>query len=204
VQISIGGKQTIALIDSGSNASFVDFSFATTLNCTLTHSATSNITVAGGGKLISNSIIQNCHFSIAKHQFVEDFRVLQLPDSSVILGCDWLKKHSLVAFDFHKKIFTMHKFGCYPVTFPTCTAQQQVIEISAEKMDKLLSKNCSGFIIPLNTLSAHSDSNTEQLPEISQLLMTFSDVFAEPMELPPHRSCDHSIHLKDGAIPLAL
>jgi hypothetical protein len=48
VQISIGGKQTIALIDSGSNASFVDFSFATTLNCNLTHSATSSITVAGG------------------------------------------------------------------------------------------------------------------------------------------------------------
>jgi hypothetical protein len=135
---------------------------------------------------------------------VEDFRVLQLSDNSVILGCDWLKKHNPVAFDFHKKIFTMHKFGRYPVTFPTCTAQQQVIEISAEKMDKLLSKNCSGFIIQLNTLSASSDSNTEQLPEISQLLMQFSDVFAEPTELPPHRSCDHSIHLKDGAIPPAL
>jgi hypothetical protein len=201
VQVCIGGKQTIALIDSGSNASFVDLSFATTLNCKLEQSATSNIKVAGGGHLISNSTISDCHFSIAKHQFIENFRVLHLPDNSVILGCDWLKKHSPVAFDFRKKTFTLHKFGRYPVTFPTCSGQKQVIEIHADKMEKLLTKNCSGFIIQLHTLSVCSEDNTKQHPEIASLLQHFTDVFAEPPGLPPHRSYDHSIHLKDGAVP---
>jgi hypothetical protein len=201
VQVSIGGKQTIALIDSGSNASFVDLSFATTLNCKLVQSTTQNIKVAGGGQLLSNSVITDCHFSIAKHQFIEDFNVLHLPNNSVILGSDWLKKHSPVAFDFHRKVFTLHKFGRYPVTFPTCSAQQQVIQILAGKMEKLMTKNCSGVIIQLHMLSVCPEDSLPQYPAITSLHQQFSDVFVEPQDLPPHRSCDHSIHLKEGAVP---
>jgi hypothetical protein len=107
-----------------------------------------------------------------------------------------------VAFDFHKKIFTTHTFGKYPVTFPTFSAQRQVLEIPADKMEKLLTKNCSGFVIQLQTLLVCSESPSEQLPKITSLLQEFSDVFGEPADLPPHRACDHSIHLKEGALPL--
>jgi hypothetical protein len=44
--------------------------------------------------------------------------------------------------------------------------------------------------------------DTKVLVQISQLLQTFSDLFQEPTELPPSRSCDHSIPLIQGAQPV--
>jgi hypothetical protein len=41
-------------------------------------------------------------------------------------------------------------------------------------------------------------------PALLELLDEFSDLFAEPKGLPPHRSYDHKIVLKKGAAPINL
>lgn len=39
-------------------------------------------------------------------------------------------------------------------------------------------------------------------PDLTNLLTDFADVFQEPTSLPPERSHDHKIPLKDGANPV--
>ena len=56
--------------------------------------------------------------------------------------------------------------------------------------------------------SVPEDSNSDDvnsLPsEISELLHQFSDIFAEPTQLPPKRAHDYTIPLKPGAQPFKL
>jgi hypothetical protein len=41
-------------------------------------------------------------------------------------------------------------------------------------------------------------------PQLQELLNEFTDLFAEPLELPPWRSCDHTIPLVEGAQPVSV
>ena len=47
-----------------------------------------------------------------------------------------------------------------------------------------------------------SDAVTAVPPEIAAMLQEFDAIFQEPTELPPPRSCDHSIPLIEGANPV--
>lgn len=46
--------------------------------------------------------------------------------------------------------------------------------------------------------------STNLEPELQTLLREYNDIFAEPTELPPHRSVEHQITLKDGAQPIKI
>lgn len=44
----------------------------------------------------------------------------------------------------------------------------------------------------------------QHLPQLQELLDEFTDLFAEPSELPPRRSYDHTIPLVEGAQPVSV
>jgi hypothetical protein len=71
--------------------------------------------------------------------------------------------------------------------------------MSLDKLEKTLSKGATGyFLFPLSILE---NQLTFEHPTISVVLQQFADVFEEPTSLRPERQCDHTIPLKEGAIP---
>jgi len=56
---------------------------------------------------------------------------------------------------------------------------------------------------PLLSSTLFTDTGSEQ-DLLERLLDTYSDVFATPAGLPPARDCDHRIHLKPAAEPVAV
>ena len=66
-----------------------------------------------------------------------------------------------------------------------------------------------GFVLQLTAIqpdqqAESSDAVTAVPPEIAAMLQEFDAIFQEPTELPPPRSCDHSIPLIEGANPVFL
>jgi len=50
-----------------------------------------------------------------------------------------------------------------------------------------------------------SDRKAEkEEPQLTQLLKEYEDIFEEPRSLPPHRSHDHRIILKEGTSPISV
>jgi hypothetical protein len=68
-------------------------------------------------------------------------------------------------------------------------------------MQKLLQQGTVGYVLQLNVLLDNPQETKQIIPELEQILQQYSEVFAEPTALPPHRQCDHQIPLKDGAVP---
>jgi hypothetical protein len=74
--------------------------------------------------------------------------------------------------------------------------------LSAEAMNKLLSKSILGYIIQIHSLQTEQTATVQHLSaEIDKLIESFAEVFSEPTELPPSRACDHSIILTPGEQP---
>jgi hypothetical protein len=201
VFITIGGKRTVDLLDSGSTSTFIDQSFALKANCPLLPTTHTQVQVAGGGTLSSHSVVPDCSFSIGKHQFSHHFRALSLPGHDVVLGCDWMSQYSPVAFHFKQQEFHMQATDGTAIILPTCSPTETAVDIEPEQLCKLLDKGATGFIIQLHSLQLTDKANQELNADITLLLEQYGDVFEEPTELPPSRSCDHRIPLVPDTNP---
>lgn len=51
--LNLGGYQAVALVDSGSSHTFMNYVFSIAANCHLNSTPTKRVSVAGGGQLIS-------------------------------------------------------------------------------------------------------------------------------------------------------
>ncbi|KAE8814257.1 hypothetical protein D1007_08315 [Hordeum vulgare] len=96
--VQIGGKQGIALVDSGSNSTFISLKFSLSTNCTILKDTSRAVAVAGGGTLWSGSYVPPTTFIARNTKFTQQFRVLDLSGHDIVLGSDWMEQHSPVAF----------------------------------------------------------------------------------------------------------
>jgi hypothetical protein len=62
--LAIQGQTTVALADTGSTNTFLDYKFAVKHNIHMVPASARTVTVAGGGTLSSTAIAPNCTFTI--------------------------------------------------------------------------------------------------------------------------------------------
>jgi hypothetical protein len=105
------GIKLVALVDSGSTTSFLDPSVILKARLILGPSKPEKVTVANGGTLWTQGIIVDVPYIIQGHQFVTNFRVLELSGYDIILGCDWIYEHSPVGINLKTRQFTIEKNG---------------------------------------------------------------------------------------------
>ncbi|XP_044367478.1 uncharacterized protein [Triticum aestivum] len=208
VSIFLGGKKGVALIDTGSTNTFIDLKFSLKANCQLVNTPTQKVTVAGGGSLNSGAVAPNTNFKIYNEDFSNDLTVLDFQGYDIVLGCDFLKKHSPLSMDFDARTATINKDKTQSVTFADCTVAQPPKLISAEKAEKLCSQGAVGFAMSLQFMtqvSNYSCISTQPEPKITEeplpVLEQYKELFTEPTNLPPTRECDHTIPLKEDTTP---
>ncbi len=180
------------LIDSGSGHNFIQRNFVEKNNIPIQDvEVPFAVSLANGQPFLVNKETQLLFFQIENHREAISFFVIDiLPEA--ILGFPWLSKHqptiawSENSVSFHSELCLK---TCLIKKISICMVQPTSLEL--EPTDQLFC--CS--ILPANDNS-----------EISSLpfeLQKFSDVFNEEnsMVLPPSRSYDHQIHLKQDAKP---
>jgi hypothetical protein len=132
VVVSVNGKRTIALLDSGSTATFIDQRFTLKANCNLSTASARDVQVAGGGVLTSSSEVQDYTFAVGKHKFTHSFRALHLSGYDMVLGCDWMGQFSPISFHFDKQEFHMTSADQSVMVLPICPPSDEVIDINSE------------------------------------------------------------------------
>lgn len=147
ILVAIGGKQATALVDSGSNATFMSLQFPLQTDCNiLIKDTTRNVTVARQGKLWSGSYIPTTTFTTRGVQFQHAFKVLDLPGHDIVLGSDWLAKHGPVSFHYSPRQLSIVKDGITPITIPACEPLSAATEIDHLTLNRLLLSGSSGFL----------------------------------------------------------
>lgn len=198
-QVHIWGKCGIALVDSGSSHTFMDMQFAAKTSCTTVHHPMETVMIAGGGQLQSGSHIVDTQYTIQGHKFSNSFKILPLKKYDIILGCDWLNKHSPITMDFDNGKIIINLDGKTTVSLKDNNKKKTIHVISLHRMEKLTPKGVSSYcLLPAPYIEPAME---QQCAEVEDLLQEYKDVFAEPKEMPPIRSCDHAIPLKENSVP---
>jgi hypothetical protein len=90
----IGKQHVLILVDSGTNASFINEELAGQLGVAFTDTVPSCFVAANGAPLTSSKIVPWLQWFCQNHSFKQDLHVLPLPRYDMILGVDWLEDHS--------------------------------------------------------------------------------------------------------------
>jgi hypothetical protein len=101
------GKELLVLVDSGSSVSFISSQIAEGLTGIQPLSRRLSVRVANGETLCCGAIIPNCEWQVQGHKFQTTLRVLPLTSYDMILGMDWLMKHSPMSVDWSLKTITL-------------------------------------------------------------------------------------------------
>jgi hypothetical protein len=94
LQCHVQGHPATFLLDSGSNNSFLNTTFAAQLQGHVPLSTPCHVKVAGGGILHCTMSIRQCTWSCGNLTFTSAFKILSLKGYDGIVGMDWLSTHS--------------------------------------------------------------------------------------------------------------
>ncbi|XP_071901188.1 uncharacterized protein [Coffea arabica] len=145
----------------------------------------------------SNAICPNMHWKINQHSFRFDLKVMELEGWDIILGVNWMTHFSPIIFDFQQLRISQHSEG-----------NKIHLHGQAEDydMDLIKGKDLRTFIeykrqmcLALNCKNEIEEETAAIPQEVIKLLQDYDDVFQTPSSLPPNRSIDHEIHLKNEA-----
>jgi hypothetical protein len=182
----IQGHPLLILVDSGSTHTFISQALSSSLQETSQMFTDNQVQVANGSILHCNSVLKAAKWSVDDFSFTSDLKVLPLCHFDMILGMDWLEEFSPM------QVHWKSKWMAIPYNGSTAILQG----ITPSIPDEVLVHVC-------NVIQSDAPpGGSPVLPGVSLLLEEFVVVFEPLSQLPPERSCDHTIPLIPGAKPV--
>lgn len=194
-------------VGTSSSHNSIDPEVVTKLGCSVTPTTPQWVVAANGNEMKVDKV---CKISwlLQGAEFSADFLLLPLGSYGVVLGLQWLLTLGDIKINFRK--LTM-EFIYKGRKHTLRGAGRQVQTSSAGKLAKILgnhSQLCMLQVMPakgskLQWYSLEAKDETEKDPGLLKLLDKFSELFAEPTQLPPARGVfDHRIELHKGTEPI--
>jgi hypothetical protein len=152
VIVNIAGKRGLALVDSGSTDTFMDYTFASKRSCPIISTASKQLKVAAGGFLDSIAFIHSTVYQIQNITFCNAFTLLELKGYEIIIGCGWIKQHNPIGLDLRpdSRQLTIHKDGKATMVFHDFTTSKHPSLIHTVQMEKLYRNVILGYVVHVN------------------------------------------------------
>jgi hypothetical protein len=191
-------QRVIILVDLGSTHNFVDPYIVrkTKLQCLVEEIII--VKVANGEVITSEGKCSVVAMKIQGNIFSTEFYFLTLGGCDIVLGVQWLRTLGLIIWDFLK--LTM---ACTWLGTSILLQGLKPTDWTMEKRPKFFRSSNKGVVLQL----IECENKPPNLPVSTQfegLLNEFKGVFEKPRGLPPIRSHDHRIVLKEGSKPVCI
>ena len=200
----IKNQSLMILVDSGNSHNFLNQNTTKRLNCRVQLICGLQITVANGEIMKTHEMCKGVPVEMQGFRQSIDFFLLPLQGCDIVLGIQWLKSLGPIQWDFNT-LSMRFKVQDLDVCFRGL--QGGAIHVASKnQMSKLSKASSKGVLtmlisessllqLELPTLSDTLDQ--QQQWELQVLLQQYASLFETPTSLPPKRSHDHEIPLKD-------
>ncbi|KAF5475612.1 hypothetical protein F2P56_007404, partial [Juglans regia] len=196
----IGNASVLILVDTGSTHNFLDPSIVTKANLPINSQSKLQVQVANGAVVETLGSCDEIDTRIQGVCFKPSYFVLPLAGCDGVLGIQWLASLGSINWNF-SALQMQFQWEGKSVWFKGLQLQQTSF-LDCHKMFLNSCYHGKGLILQLQATPTLL-SNEVNHPELKQVLSEFTQVFKEPTGLPPMRSHDHRIILKEGTSPIS-
>ncbi|XP_056686977.1 uncharacterized protein [Spinacia oleracea] len=199
----INDNEVVVMVDPGATHNFISLRAVEKLKILVAESADFGVSLGNGEAVRGSGVCRGVRLTLNNEIVVqEDFLPLELGNSDVILGIQWLEKLGPVVTNWKTQIMK-YQIGGSTVTLvgdPSLSRSK----ISLKAMIKVLRKEGGGILVEFNNLNEEGHKSGEYPDFLRRALEEYERVFAVPTGLPPRREQEHAILLKEGSNPVSV
>lgn len=199
---TINGGKVIVMVDPGATHNFISAAAARQLQVPITNSKSFGVTLGTGEAVQGEGVSKGVRLDLQGVTIIEDFLILPLGNSDVILGIQWLEKLGTIASNWKTQTLKF-QVGGEMVTLKGDSQLERTC-ISLKAMVKTLQKEGHGILLEFNQLEGQKEEEHQIPAALRPLTDRFQQVFQMPEGLPPHRKIEHAINLKSGTNPISV
>ncbi|KAI3716153.1 hypothetical protein L6452_23281 [Arctium lappa] len=193
-------QKVVILIDSGAFHNFISSTLVEKLELPVNHTGGYDISLGAGGGLKGRGICKGVRVWMQGIEIYEDFLPLELCNSDIILGIQWLQSLGTMQVNWSTQMMKF-QLGNEQVKLKGDESLGRTL-VSLKSMIKTIKQEGQGVIIELGQMDMQMKSSHECPEAIRTIVNKFVDVFKEPQGLPPVRGNEHKIELKIGVQPI--
>ena len=203
------GVPATFLIDTGAQANFINSDFVSDHHLSRSAAPTqSTVQLADGSQHRSPHTVPNALITIGTYTDTVTLHELPLAVYDVILGEPWMSDKDCVIHWKDRQVVIQHGTEQLLLSVPhqapphPSPPQPTPTLLSAKQLVRQLADADELFLAVLQKSTEAAVPSSSASPDIPQWIsQQYSDVFAEPSSLPPHRELDMTIELQPGAAP---
>ncbi|XP_020962930.1 uncharacterized protein LOC107607991 isoform X2 [Arachis ipaensis] len=193
----INGREVVILVDPGAEANFISSTLVSTLGLPLMRLPPFHIEVGNGAIEQGLGGCENVKILVQGISIIANFLVMELGRSEVVLGAGWVASLGKFEGDYNTLSLSWVQDGS-KVTLQGDPTLGRTHASSKVTLQALRNAEEGFLVTPLFRPDADEDSVTIS-SETTELLSQFDDLFQSPSGLPPQRSHDHAIVLKENS-----
>nr|GEZ34527.1 hypothetical protein [Tanacetum cinerariifolium] len=197
----VGKDKLHILIDTDSTHNFLDVTTAKNIGCHIKKTCPVKVVIARGKSLISSTMCGNFTWSLQGEKFITSVMLLPLGGCEMVLGMEWLSTLGDISCNF-KDLRMSFKYTNKTLRGTQIATIQWMKGKQVGKMLESNSVKCCSMSVCMYPPTLLQLEGKLIMSNLNPILQEFEDVFVVPNGLPPNRSHDHRIPLKEGTQPI--
>lgn len=206
----IMGQKVVVMVDPGATHNFISLAAVERLGLPLIPSKGFGVSLGTGAYVRGDGECMGVVLQLQGITVIENYLPLQLGNSDLILGIQWLEKLGTISTNW-KTLTLKFKLGQDNVVLKGDLALGRTM-ISLKAMMRTIKKGGEGFMVECNHLGVPvtvgqkvNEESPKEVPKyLEATLRQHTEVFQMPSGLPPSRGHEHCITLKEGTNPVSV
>lgn len=201
-------KEVVVLIDSGATHNFISEELVRQLGLQGVPTRDYTVQMGNDDEVKSTGILKGLRLKLEGIDVMADFFPLKLGSTDLILGFQWLATLGDAVMNWGNLSLMVTIGGCkvkIQGDLTLChskTTLNSMLRTIHEEGQGILLELCQLRIMKEGEILG-GDSMSENEPE-TKLLLEYRDIFEMPAQLPPSRSKDHTINLRERTQPISV
>lgn len=189
----------IVLVDSGASHNFLSCDLVEVLGIQPEETREYAVKVGDRHRIVNKGVCRGVELKLPTLDVKQDFYLFELGGVDVVLGYEWLEGLGNIEINFKEHVMRVKVKG-EEVELRGDPSLSQTVA-SLEAMMKEWKRGNEAYYIELGMMTLCSEDTPiyEQGGGIEALLEEYAELFQEAVQLPPPRSCDHAIVIKEGS-----
>jgi hypothetical protein len=197
------GQKVSVLIDGGDSHNFIDSALLQRRHIPDVEFEGFRVEVAGGRTMPCDRYIPGMKLTLGRHDLAQDFYVMDLPDTNIILGVQWLSTLGPITTNYKTMEMSFTKENGKKVVLRGMSGNTPRV-VTAKRMEAIFRREDIAYVVECRiSVRVDKKGETHYSPEIQRIINKHNKVFGLiPPGAPPDRGFEHIIELEEGAKPV--
>jgi hypothetical protein len=198
----VQGQWEIVLVDGGASHKFIDIAMVERRHLPTVEFEGFLVEVARGHTIACDRYIPQMNLTLGRYTLTQDFYVVNIPDTNIILGVQWLSTLGPITTNYKTMEMSFNIDEGKRVMLKRMIGDSPRI-VTTKNMHAIFRREEIAYAVECFILDTKGEPHKPYSPDIKKIIHKHKRVFDPiPPGQPPNKGFEHIIELEEGSKPV--